>query len=111
METTRALLRAPRVAYAKLMKTLLNSSKFCLSNFLICLICQISSDFSTVKVLRYTVEHDFKIFVNNKIFIGQPASLPDHRKWPTAQTTGSIASILSQNKGYFRLHEPFMFQK
>ena len=44
-----------RVAYAILIKTLLNSSKFCSSNFLICLIHQISSDFSTVKVLHYMV--------------------------------------------------------
>ena len=32
-----------------------DSSKFYSSNFLTCLIRQISSDFSTVKVLRYTV--------------------------------------------------------
>ena len=33
----------------------INSSKFCSSNFLTCFIHQISSDFSTVKDLRYTV--------------------------------------------------------
>ena len=32
-----------------------NLSKFCSSNFLTCLIHQISSDFATVKILRYTV--------------------------------------------------------
>ena len=38
------------------MKPTINSSKFCSSNFLTCLIRQISSDgFSTVKVFRYTV--------------------------------------------------------
>ena len=37
------------------MKATINSSKFCSSNFLTCLIHQISSDFSTVKVLHYTV--------------------------------------------------------
>ena len=39
------------------MKATINSSKFCSSKFLTCLICQISSQFSTVKVLRYTVLH------------------------------------------------------
>ena len=37
------------------MKATINSSKFCSSKFLTCSIRQISSDFSTVKVLRYTV--------------------------------------------------------
>ena len=37
------------------MKATVNSSKFCSSKFLTCSIRQISSDFSTVKVLRYTV--------------------------------------------------------
>ena len=37
------------------MKATINSSKFCSSKFLTCSIHQISSDFSTVKVLRYTV--------------------------------------------------------
>ena len=37
------------------MKATVNSSKFCLSNFHKCLIRQILSDFSTVKVLRYMV--------------------------------------------------------
>ena len=37
------------------MKPTINSSKFYSSNFLTCLIRQILSDFSTVKVLRYTV--------------------------------------------------------
>ena len=39
------------------MKATINSSKFCSSKFLTCSIRQISSDFSTVKVLRYTVYH------------------------------------------------------
>ena len=56
-----------RVAYVILMKTLLNSSKFCSSNFLICLIRQISSDFSTVKVLRYTVIY-IDLDYNNVIY-------------------------------------------
>ena len=37
------------------MKVTINSSKFCSSNFLKCLIRQISSHFCIVKVLRYTV--------------------------------------------------------
>ena len=37
------------------MKATINLSKFYSSNVLTCLICQNSSDFSTVKVLRYTV--------------------------------------------------------
>ena len=45
--------------------------------------------------------HDFKIFV----------SLPNHRKQPTAQTADPMASILSQSKGYFHLHEPLLFRK
>ena len=41
----------------------------------------------------------------------QPASAcqPDHRKLPTAQTAGPIASILSQSKRYFCPHVPFLF--
>ena len=35
------------------MKATINSSKFCSSKFLTCSIRQISSDFSTIKVLRY----------------------------------------------------------
>ena len=42
------------------MKATINSLKFCSPNFLTCLIRQISSDFSTIKVLRYTV-HTYKI--------------------------------------------------
>ena len=37
------------------MKATINSSKFCSSKFLTCSIRQISSDFSTIKVLRYMV--------------------------------------------------------
>ena len=39
------------------MKATINLSKFCSSNFLARLIRQILSDFSTVKVLRYMVQH------------------------------------------------------
>ena len=35
----------------------------------------------------------------------------NHRKRPTVQNADPIASILSQSKGYFCLHEPFLFQK
>ena len=51
------------------------------------------------------------MILNDEIFVGLPASLPDHSKQPTAQTAGPIASILSQSKGYFHLHKPFLFQK
>ena len=37
------------------MKAIINLSKFCSSKFLTCSIHQISSDFSTIKVLHYTV--------------------------------------------------------
>ena len=44
------------------MKATITSSKFCSSKFLTCSNCQISSDFSTVIVLRYTVtDVKFKI--------------------------------------------------
>ena len=56
---------------------------------------------------------NIQIFLN-EIFVGQPACLPasqpNHRKHPTTQTTaGPTASILSQSKGYFYLHKPFLF--
>ena len=55
--------------------------------------------------------HDLKTFLNDEIFISLPATLPDHRKWPTTQTVCPIASILSQSKSYFHPHEPFLYWK
>ena len=45
------------------MKATTNSSKFCSSNFLTCLIRQVSSDFSTVKVLCYTVAKYIHMYI------------------------------------------------
>lgn len=47
-------------------KPTINSSKYCSSNFLTCLIRQISSHFSTIKVLRYTV-NILKHYIQNSM--------------------------------------------
>ena len=57
--------------------------------------------------------HDFKIFLNNEIFVSLPAS---QLVWPQETTYHPnqwpyIASILSQSKSYFRPHEPLLFWK
>ena len=49
------------------MKAIINSSKVCSSKFLTCSIRQILSDFSTVKVLRYTVRTLLKRKIINLI--------------------------------------------
>ena len=52
------------------MKTTINSSKFCSSKFLTCSIRQISSDFSTIKVLHYMV-----LIIINLATAGQQTSI------------------------------------
>ena len=66
------------------MKATINSSKFCSSMFLTFSIHQISSDFSTVKVLHYMVHmyiHNVCLYI--RIYnIGASLSEPHHTIWP-----------------------------
>ena len=40
----------------------------------------------------------------------QPACLPDHKNWPTAQTTRYMASILPLGDGYIGPIEPLLYR-
>ena len=53
--------------------------------------------------------HGFQIFLNNEIFVSQPA-------WPQKTTYcpnswSYSLHILSQSKGYFHLYKPLLFRK
>ena len=52
---------------------------------------------------------DFENFVNNKIFVCQPACLTTRTDLPPKLLRIIIASILSPEKGYFSPIEPLLF--